>query len=163
MYSSVACKIRGLYCERWERRGWSRTPLRSPFDTSFLERSPFSEYLSRSRYLHLGFHASTSQELGSEEKEREREIEWEREGRFAGSSLTLYVAFCPPLIILSLPFYSYLSVYIRSNGTNLSGAKLSLCVSNPLCARERHEGLFGRVRDHVFPYRGSYSGVCRYV
>jgi len=128
--------------------------------------SPFSERLSRSRYLHLGFHASISEtqeqrEAGRKEREWESERERERERERAGSPgvLTLYVAFCPSLIILSLPSYSYLGVYpARQRHEPFGGEALIMRVQS---TRERHEDRFGD-RESVSPCRGDPS-MCRYV
>lgn len=110
------------------------------FDVFFLEsffRTPLTKQIST-----FGISREHLENAGAERK-RERE---EREEAGSLGVLTLYVAFCPPLIILSLLSYSYL-VYSLDTGTNLSGAKLSLCVSNPL-ACEQHED-FKII--HVFP------------
>lgn len=120
--------------------------------------SPFSERLSRSRYLHLGFHASISESREQREgEERERENASERAG--SPGVLTLYVAFCPPLIILSLPSYSYLGVYpARQRHEPFGGEALIMRVQS---TRERHEDHFGD-RESVPPCRENPS-MCRYV
>lgn len=144
--------------ERGRAGGSSRSTLPRAKGTS-----PFSERLSRSRYLHLGFHANIS-ESREQREEGKGKREREREQARAGSPgvLTLYVAFCPPLIILSLPSYSYLGVYsARQRHEPFGGEALIMRVQS---TRERHEDRFGD-RESVSPCRGDprYVSVCTYA
>lgn len=93
--------------------------------------SPFPECLSRSRYLHLGFHASISETREQIGREKEKE----GESRGSQGVLTLYVAFCPPLIILSLPSYSYLGILARQRHEPFGGEALIMRVQSTPCSR----------------------------
>lgn len=78
--------------------------------------SPFSERLSRSRYLHLGFHASISESREQREGEREkreggggRERERTSESRLAGSSHAIRC-------ILPTSYNSFFALLLVSRG-----------------------------------------------
>jgi len=77
--------------------------------------SPFSERLSRSRYLHLGFHASISETQEQTERESERERE---KGRKPRREFSRYIR-----CILPTSYNSFFALLLVSRYTRSTAAR----------------------------------------